>query len=70
MLPLGWYDDTPKKSTATKIYEAVQAYVTKFGAQPNLILVNERDAGAVYPGCEVRAEKRIGPNIYHVGRQD
>ena len=70
MIFLACYDDNPKKAQATKLAEAVQSYQAKLGAVPNLVLVNEADAALVFPGCEVRAEKVIRPNTYHVGRLD
>jgi hypothetical protein len=62
------YDDNPKKGVAQRLAEACAAYEARFGQSPNLILVSEQDASATYPGCEVKAEKRIGPNNYHIGR--
>lgn len=70
MLLLQCYDDNPKHTAAQRIAEACAAYVARFGCAPNLVLVNERDAGVTAEGCEVRAERRIGPNNYQVARQD
>ena len=64
------YEDSPKKTTAQRLDEACAAYAVRFGQEPNLILVSEQDAGATRPGCEVKAERRIGANNYHVGRQE
>lgn len=70
MLFLHCYDDNPKKPVAQRLTEAVAGYEARMGTTPNLILVNEQDADATFPGCVVKAEKRIGPNIYHVGRAE
>jgi hypothetical protein len=67
---LHWFEDSPKKGTAQRLEEACGAYEKRFGQSPNLILVSEHDAGATRPGCEVRVEKRIGPNNYQVGLVD
>jgi hypothetical protein len=64
---LHWYEDSPKKSIAQRLAEACAAYQTRFAQKPNLILVSEQDAAALFPGCEVRAERRISPNNYQVG---
>jgi hypothetical protein len=63
------YDDS-KRPVAQRLIEACAAYRARFGTLPNLILVNEADALAAHPGCVIQVERRIGPNIYHVGRTD
>jgi hypothetical protein len=70
MLYLHCYDDNPKKPTAARLAEACAAYEARFGEKPDLILISEQDAGATRDGCEVRVEKRVGPNNYHVGRTE
>jgi hypothetical protein len=69
MLYLHWFDDS-KRPTATKIGEACAAYENKFGTRPDRILVSEADKDAVIPGCEVKAERRIGPHNYQVGKAE
>ena len=70
MLYLQCYEDNPKKGIAQRLQEACAAYEVRMGVTPNLILVNERDAGAQYPGCEIRVEKFVGPNNYQVGKTE
>lgn len=60
------YDDS-KRPAGVKLADAASAYEKRFGQRPTLILVCEGE-GAPLPGCEVRPEKRIGPNNFHVGR--
>lgn len=69
MLYFHWYDDS-KRPTPVKLHEACAAYERRFGCAPNVALVSEQDAGATCAGCEVRAEKRVGPNNYQVGRSE
>jgi hypothetical protein len=69
MLYLHCYDADPKRSASQRLASVVEAYTARFGVQPDIILVNEIDAGATYPGVEIKAEKRIGPNNYQAGKQ-
>ena len=66
---LGWFDDTPKKSVAEKIREAVERYKVKFGEAPNVCLVNTGDviasgpvpgAAASYPGSAAVSSTSVG----------
>jgi hypothetical protein len=70
MIFLHWFEDSAKKNTSARLAEACAAYEARFGVEANLILISERDAGATMDGCEVRVEKRIGPNNYQVGRSE
>ncbi|MBK9713692.1 MAG: hypothetical protein IPO81_20690 [Kouleothrix sp.] len=63
---LGWYDDNPKKSVALKIEEAIDAYVDRFKARPNVVLVNEADRAEI-KGVLVRSEGYIRRNNFWVG---
>ena len=66
---LGWFDDSPKKTAAFKIGEAVAADVQRFQHQPNIVLVNEADLVAV-AGVQIRQERFIRPGNFWVGRED
>lgn len=68
MIFLHYYEDNPRKPVYARLIEAVQAHRSRLGVQPNLILVNEADKDATFAGCEIRVEKHIGLNIYHVRR--
>jgi hypothetical protein len=66
---LGWFDDTRKKDPSEKIAEAVERYVSKYGEQPTLCLVNEADM-TTYAGVEVKATSYIRPNHFWVGKSE
>lgn len=66
---LGWFDDNPKKPTARKIEEAIDAYVDRFKVRPNVVLVNEADYVDV-AGVVVRKEGYIRRNNFWVGWED
>jgi len=63
---LGWFDDNPKKSAATKIAEAADAYYDRYGITPNVVLVNEADATADSGGIVVHVQGYIRRNNYWV----
>ena len=66
---LGWFDDTPKKSTSAKIEEAVAAYIDRFKTKPNVVIVNEVDRMDV-DGVLVRSEHYMVRNNFWVGWED
>ncbi|MDQ3927545.1 MAG: hypothetical protein M3328_00200 [Chloroflexota bacterium] len=66
---LGWFDDTPKKSAADKLDEAVERYVAKFGEEPDLCLVNQKDA-TTHKDMEVRVVEYVRPNHFWVGKSE
>jgi hypothetical protein len=66
---LGWFDDTPKKSVQSKIEEAVERYIAKFGEDPNVCLVNAADT-ATFNNLEVRPVAYVRPNHFWVGRDE
>ena len=42
-----WYCDNPKKATAMKVAEAIQAYTDRFKTRPNVVLMNKEELIAV-----------------------
>lgn len=66
---LGWFDDTPKKSAADKLEEAVERYRGRFGESPDLCLINEKDA-TTRDGIEVRVVEYVRPNHFWVGKAE
>jgi len=66
---LGWYDDTPKKSVAEKIEEAVERFVAKFGEKPDVCLVNADNIVSI-EGIEVKAAPYVRPNHFWIGREE
>jgi hypothetical protein len=66
---LGWFDDDRKKTPKSKIEEAIERYVAKFGDNPTLCLLNQADLTA-YDGLEVKVVSYVRPNHFWVGRAD
>lgn len=66
---LAWFDADRKKPVATKIAEAHQRYVAKFGRQPLVCLVNPQDASAE-AAVELRPLNSIGRNCFWIGTDD
>lgn len=66
---LGWFDDSPKKSAAAKIEEAIAAYVERFKVRPTLVLVNEADRAVEVKGVTVRIPGYIRVNNFWLGRE-
>jgi hypothetical protein len=69
MLYFVWYDDSSKKPVAEKIQEAIAAYVTRFAAQPSLLLVNAVDH-LEHADLLVRAERTVQPNTFWLGYEE
>lgn len=66
---LGWFDDTPKKSVADKLEEAVERYVSRFGESPDLCLINEKDI-TTREDIEVRVVEYVRPNHFWIGKAE
>ncbi len=66
MIYLGWYDDSTKKKTETKIDEAMQRYEFKYGISPNICLVSEKEL-MTHPRITVRTARHLRPNYFYVG---
>lgn len=66
---LWWFDDSPKRSTADKIADAVQAYHERnVGQQPNVVCVwSDADIGETASGCAVSRQSYIRPGNVWVG---
>lgn len=66
-----WFDDG-KKPPATKIEEAVAAYIRHFKTPPNLVLVSQDDKDAPAPSSRVtvRAVNYVRPHNFWVGWED
>jgi hypothetical protein len=69
---LGWYDPDRKKKSATKLAEAVERYVEKFGHQPAVCLTSFADAAELDGKAQmpVRGVTFIGRHTYYVGVDD
>jgi hypothetical protein len=66
---LGWFDDDRKKTPKTKIEEAIERYVAKFGDKPTLCLLNQADLTAC-EDLEVKVVSYVRPNHFWVGRAE
>ena len=66
---LGWFDDAKDKSLEEKAHEAKERFVAKFGAEPRVVLMNEKDAGDLLTlgGMRVRPREYVRPNHFWVG---
>lgn len=66
---LAWFDADRKKPVATKIAEAHERYVAKFGRQPLVCLVNPEDA---IPDATItlRPLPSIGRNCFWIGSDE
>lgn len=67
---LAWFDDDRKKTTVTKIEEAVAAYEQRTGRHPNVVLVNEQDGAEQAQGVRLRPLSYIRPSTFYVGVED
>ena len=66
---LGWFDDDRKKTAHTKIEEAFERYVSKFGGAPTYCLCNVADA-VEYEGLEVKGVQHVRPNHFWIGADE
>lgn len=69
MLFFVWFDDDPKKLTNDKLQDAIAAYVVRFNAPPNLVLVNIIDT-LERTDILVRYERTVQPNTFWLGYED
>lgn len=76
-LYLMWFDDNPKIPVGKKVEQAIAAYVQRFHAAPNVVLVNEGEndllqKGRAQVGQEhvlVRSASYVRRNNYWVGQE-
>lgn len=64
-----WYDSDARKSTQTKIDEAVERYVEKFGAQPNACHVAP-GGEAPHDSVAVVPDRWVRPGYFWLGVDD
>lgn len=72
---LGWYDPDKKYPARAKLAEAIERYVEKFGAQPEVCLTNVTDAAelAADQGATdllIRGVSYIPRFTFYVGVED
>ncbi len=69
-----WYDDSPTKTVAVKIGEAVTRYIERYGGAPNVCMLNDTVPASEYQASGLRADLRVMParnvpkNYFWVGR--
>lgn len=69
MLFLVWYDPDAQRPIGEKIQNASAAYIRRFSAAPNLVLVNLAEVTTL-DEIEVRGERTVQPHHFWVGRSD
>ena len=69
---LVWYDGDRKRSLRSKVEAAAARYRERFGAAPELVLLNplQADEEAEIAGIPVRATPLVSLNHLYIGRED
>jgi hypothetical protein len=62
-----WYDESPQKTAAEKIDEAMAAFHTRFARAPHLVLVHSADQTTVVGEMEIRTEPSVQRNNFWLG---
>jgi len=65
-----WFDNDPKRSLDKKIHAAVEHYVKKYGAHPDMCYVHPKMLPPIppeVPGVTVRANQSVLPDHIWVG---
>lgn len=64
-----WYDADARRSSRTKVDEAAQRYLDKFGVYPDTCHVNPGDS-LVHDVLRIVPNRWIRPNYYWIGIDD
>jgi hypothetical protein len=69
---LVWYDGDRKRPLRVKVEAAAERYQERFGAAPELVLLNPTQAGeeAEIAGIPVRTTPLVSPNHLYIGREE
>jgi hypothetical protein len=69
---LVWYDGDRKRPLRAKIEAAAERYQERFGAAPELVLLNPAQAGeeAEIAGIPIRTTPLVSPNHLYIGREE
>ena len=72
---LGWFDPEKKKPARLKLAEAIARHIAKFGAAPELCLVNPADADELAadpkaPAIALRIVEFLPRSTFYVGVDD
>lgn len=67
-----WYDNDRKRKLAEKVAQAAERYIERFGAAPEIVLLNPTQAGEITEvvGIPVRATPLVAPNSLYIGTED
>lgn len=69
MTYLAWYDDDRKKEAQTKIDEAIERFVERYGVEPNICLVSEEDQ-LQHERLIIKPVHRVAKNTFWVGYEE
>jgi hypothetical protein len=66
---LVWYDNDRKRKLEEKVAQAAERYTERFGAAPEIVLLNPTQAGEleVVAGLPVRTTPLVLPNHVYIG---
>src|SRR3954466_6316447 len=69
---LVWYDSDRKRKLAEKVAQAAERYTERFGAAPEIVLLNPTQAGddEEIAGIPVRATPLVLPNHVYIGVEE
>lgn len=70
---LVWYDSDRKRKLEEKVAQAAERYTERFGAAPEIVLLNPTQAGeevAAIAGIPVRATSLVLPNHVYIGVEE
>jgi hypothetical protein len=66
---LVWYDNDRKRKLEEKVAQAAERYTERFGAAPQIVLLNPAQAGEIetVAGIPVRTTSLVLPNHVYIG---
>ena len=69
---LVWYDSDRKRKLEEKVAQAAERYTERFGAAPEVVLLNPTQAGEEerIAGIPVRATPLVLPNHVYIGVEE
>ncbi len=65
-----WFDNDPKRDVADKVGRAAARYQTKFGCQPTICYLSQRDFKGEFErvnGIRLQSAANVRPNYFLVG---
>ena len=69
---LVWYDNDRKRKLEEKVAQAAERYTERFGAAPEIVLLNPAQAGEIetVAGIPVRTTSLVLPNHVYIGADE